>query len=172
MNRSTRRAARAGQQLIVALRRRYRLALVVALTLPSLVTLVACNDDSSGTGPTPPPGSAIMTLYFDAGQDTMDVLLTDSATIAQAEQRVLTGVGSRMPTGLIVRGAGVDARYPFHYLPDSVRLTDLAMEVCDGRPMKTPQEVNAFFYLSTGDSLRATATWCPWGAEPVAVVRH
>lgn len=121
--------------------------------------------------PAPPAGSAIVTFAFAASGDTMDVLITDSATIARAEQRVETGVGAAMPLGPIVRGVGSDSRYPFHYVADEVRLVDLAMELCDGRPMRTPEAVDAFFEGATGNRHASRATWCPWGAQPIAVRR-
>lgn len=134
-----------------------------------LLAGVACGDDTAA--PAEPRDGAIVTFAFDQLPDTLRVHVRDSATIAEAERRVATGTGSRMPVGPIVRGAGVDARYPFHYLPDSVRLLDLAMEICDGRPMRTPAQVTEFFLLSTGNANAPRATWCPWGAHPIAVER-
>jgi hypothetical protein len=127
----------------------------------------ACEDDD-GVAP-PAEDGAIVTFAFEATNDTMDVLVTDSATIETARQRAETGVGPRMPIGPIVRGAGVDPDFPFHYIPSAVRLNDLATEVCDGRPMRTVEEVYDFFELSTGNRNAAEATWCPWGAKPIAV---
>ncbi len=135
----------------------------------ALLAVAACGDDTAA--PAQPRDGAIITFAFDQLADTLRVHVRDSATIAEAERRVGTGTGSRMPVGPIVRGAGVDARYPFHYLPDSLRLSDLAMEICDGRPMRTPAQVNEFFLLATGSANAARATWCPWGAHPIAVER-
>lgn len=134
-----------------------------------LLAAMACGDDTAA--PLQPRDGAIITFAFDQLPDTMRVHVRDAATIAEAERRVSTGVGARMPVGPIVRGAGVDARYPFHFLPDSVRLSDLATEVCDGRPMRTTTQVDEFFHLSTGNASAARATWCPWGAYPIAVQR-
>jgi hypothetical protein len=133
----------------------------------ALLAAVACGDDTAA--PALPRDGAVITFAFDQLTDTMRVHVRDSATIAEAQRRVGTGVGSRMPVGPIVRGAGVDARYPFHFLPDSVRLADLATEVCDGRPMRTAAQVDEFFHLSTGNANSARATWCPWGAYPISV---
>jgi hypothetical protein len=134
----------------------------------ALVAGVEGCDDDDGLAP-PGNDGAIVTFAFDATDDTMDVLVLDSATIAIARQRVETGAGPRMPIGPIVRGAGVDPDFPFHYIPAAVRLNDLAMEICDGRPMRTVQEVYDFFELSTGNRNAVEATWCPWGARPIAV---
>ncbi len=134
-----------------------------------LLAAVACGDPT--TAPYQPRDGAIITFAFDQLADTLRVHVRDSATIANAERRVETGVGSRMPVGPIVRGAGVDPRYPFHFVADSMRFADLAMEVCDGRPMRTPAQVTEFFQLATGNPNATSATWCPWGAYPIAVER-
>lgn len=134
-----------------------------------LLAALGCGDNTAA--PPEPRDGAIVTFAFDQLTDTLRVHVRDSATIAEAERWVATGTGSRMPVGPIVRGAGVDTRYPFHYLPDSVRLSDLAIEICDGRPMRTPSQVDEFFFLSTGNAGAARATWCPWGAHPIAVQR-
>jgi hypothetical protein len=136
------------------------------LGLSSLVA--ACGDATSPI----PEGGAVVTFAFSATRDTLDVLVLDSTTIAQAERRVATGEGPRMPVGPIVRGAGLDRRYPFHYVPGEVRLADLAAEVCDGRPMRNPVDVDDFFELSTGNRAAHSAIWCPWGATPISVRRR
>jgi hypothetical protein len=129
---------------------------------------ISCTDSTAPL----PDGGAIVTFAFSASPDTMDVLVLDSSTIAVAERRVATGTGPRLPVGPIVRGAGIDRRYPFHYVEADVRLADLAAEVCDGRPMRTADQVDEFFELSTGKRDTSHAIWCPWGATPVAVRRR
>jgi hypothetical protein len=139
-----------------------------------LMGLAAALAAGCQTGPSDPlpAGGAVVTFTFEASLDTMDVLVLDSVTIRQAEQRVATGVGPRMPVGPIRRGAGIDPRFPFRYDPELVRLGDLATEVCDGRPMKTPTAVDDFIELATGRRNAETAVWCPWGAVPLAVRRR
>jgi len=145
-----------------------RRILVSLLAATGVTIAAACGDTTSPI----PDGGAVVTFAFSASDDTLDVLVLDPETIAQAEQRVATGLGPRMPIGPIVRGAGIDPQYPFHYIESDVRLADLAAEVCDGRPMRTPAEVDAFFELSTGNRNAARATWCPWGATPIRVRRR
>lgn len=145
----------------------YGRRVAVATGIVLLALAPACS-----TEPEMPEGGAIVTFAFDASSDVIDVLILDEVTIAQAEHRVETGTGPRMPVGPIRRGAGIDARYPFHYVPDQVQLADVATEVCDGRPMKTPKAVDDFIEMSTGHRGSATAIWCPWGARPVAVQRR
>jgi len=115
----------------------------------------------------------MLTVVFDGHpSDTMVVLATEPATIAAAEAYVRTGTGPRLVTGQIVRGAGVDPRYPFHFVPESVRLADFAMEICDGAPMRTSKDLDDFFGWATGSPNSPTAPWCPWGSSPVGVVKQ
>jgi hypothetical protein len=135
--------------------------LILSLTL--LAT--ACGGDSS----TAPGSGAVVRFAFDGNpRDTMRVLITDPATIEAARAYIRTKQGAHIPIGPIVIGAGIDARYPYHFDPDAVRLAELAIEVCDGAPMRTPAEVAAFIQGSTG-STTARATWCPWGGRPVSI---
>jgi hypothetical protein len=136
----------------------------------SALALSACS--SSLNEPRDGTAAAVVTVVFSGHpQDTLDVLVTDSATIAGAEAYVATKTGARMITGTIAKGAGQDTKYPFHFIPSTVRLADFAMELCDGEPMRTPQAVNTFFEGATGNANSASAPYCPWGSYPIAVSR-
>ena len=151
-----------------SLRHRYsRAALAAALTIPALA--VACDDSATEPGDDLPAAGAIVTFAF-AGNpaDTLRVHVLDPATIAAARAYVTTKTGAAFPIGPIRRGAGVDARYPFHFVADSVRLAEVAMELCDGAPMRTAAAVDSFFVL-TGRPTAQSTTYCPWGAYPVDV---
>lgn len=140
-----------------------------------LLLTVACSEP---TVPVPPLTScdgidgpcAIVTFVWDSRPDTMRVLVTHGPTIAAAQERVATGVGPTIPAGPIVRGTGSDPALPFHYVPDSLRLADVAMEICDGRLMRTVAQLNEYFQGITGHADATRALFCPWGARPIAVV--
>ncbi len=137
------------------------------------VVMCAMSAASCVDSLTPPfsgtPG-VVMRLVFDGHPaDTMDVPLTDPTTIAAVEQFLGDGQSSHLVIGPIAKGVGYDERYPFHFIPDSVRVTDAATEICDGAPMHTAAEVNTFFQNETGNANAATATWCPWSSRPIAV---
>ena len=141
------------------------------LALLSALALGACSS-SDLIDPTLGASGAVLTVVFPSRpSDTLDVFITDSATIAAAEAFVSTNEGSHMLSGRIRKGAGWDAGYPFHYIPESVRLVDVAMEICDGAPMKTARDVDDFFGWSTGDADSESAPWCPWESKPVKVQR-
>ena len=112
-----------------------------------------------------------MVTFAFAGRpaDTMVVIVNDTATVAAARRRIATGSGPQMIVGRIVRGSLLDTRYPFHFDPDSVRLADTAMELCDGAPMHTSAEVDSFFLGETGNAQAQSATWCPWSSYPIKV---
>ena len=129
---------------------------------------LACNTDL--TLPFEGTPGAIVQLVFDGHPaDTMFVAVTNATTIAAARQYLTSGNGPTLMTGRIVKGVGFDPRYPYHFIPDSVSLTDVATEVCDAAPMHTAAEVSAFFQLSTGNADAPSAQWCPWSSRPVGV---
>lgn len=132
--------------------------------LASLALALACSDSGPDQG-------AIITFGFEGRAETIRVHVTNPVTIGQAEQWLATQTGPKFPIGTIVRGAGVDSRYPFHYVPESVTLTELAIELCDGAPMTTPEAVDDFIEGSTGHRNAPSATWCPWNAFPLGVER-
>ena len=133
----------------------------------ALATLVACDEDTIvGL----PEGAVEVVLAFDSyPQDTMRIAITDTTAIRLAREFVNTKQGPRMPVGRIVRGPGIDPRYPYHYDPASVHFADFATEVCDGAPMRTDSAVVEFMRGATGLQNPTSATWCPWGAYPVEV---
>lgn len=101
--------------------------------------------------------------------DTLRVLVRHPPTVDVARAYLRGENHANIPIGPIRRGAGVDPRYPFHFIPDSVRLAEFAIELCDAAPMRTPEAVDEFIIGSTGDSTATSATWCPWSATPIAV---
>lgn len=128
--------------------------------------------------PVPPPvpvtcegaePCAIVTFVWDSRPDTMRVMVTHGPTIQAAHGYVQTGQGAGIPSGPIVRGAGSDPALPFHYVADSVRLVEAAIELCDGRLMKTVAQLNEYFAGATGNANANRALFCPWGARPVLV---
>jgi hypothetical protein len=133
----------------------------------ALLTLLACNsDDALGL----PDGAVEVVLAFDGvPRDTMRIVVTDTSAIRLARKYVSTKQGPRLPTGRIVRGSGIDRRYPYRYEPESVRFADFAMELCDGAPMRTDSAVVEFMRGATGEANPTSTTWCPWAAYPIAV---
>jgi hypothetical protein len=139
----------------------------LAVGVLALTTLLACSsDDPLGL----PDGAVEVVLAFDGfPQDTMRIAITDTSAIRLAREYVSTKQGPKLPIGRIVRGSGIDRRYPYRYEPESVRFADFAMELCDGAPMRTDSAVVEFMRGATGEANPTSATWCPWAAYPIAV---
>lgn len=130
----------------------------------------ACHDV------TPPTAkAAVLTFTFDTSPlprsqwETMRVFVTNPATVLRAWQYLRNPSVPVFPLGKIVRGPGVDPRYPFHYLPETVVLTEGAAVGCDWPLMHTPHDVNSFMRAVAGDSLAPEATWCPGYARVSAI---
>ena len=113
----------------------------------------------------------MITFAFDSRPGVTMRVAAGAGALTSAEQYLATGQGPRIPAGPIVRGAGVDERYPYHFIPDSVRLVEVAIELCDGAPMLTQGEVNEFMRAVTGEPFPVSGRWCPWSAVPIAVER-
>jgi hypothetical protein len=139
------------------------------LSVALLVTApIACTSDTAPVANV----SALVTIAFTGyPADTMEVLVSREAAIAAAEAYVATHRGPKLLAGTIVRGAGVDDRYPFQFIPESVEIIDAAIETCDAAPMHTEAAVNDFFAASLGNRNAPAATWCPWSSYPIRVQR-
>lgn len=117
----------------------------------------------------PTASAAVVTIAWTSRPDSMRVLVHGAGVVKSACDYIRTGTGPRIMAGRIVRGAGVDPRVPFHYLPDSVSLVDNTIELCDSRLLRTTAEVDAYFLASTGRVDAPSAPYCPWSARPVRV---
>lgn len=130
-----------------------------------LAALAGCGSSTDPTG----ASRVVVFVFDDSPADTMRVRISHAPTIAAAE-RAIAGLGdAHIPSGPIVRGAGEDPRYPFHFVAGEVRLVEAATELCDGLPMRTAAEVDAYFLGATGSASSARAPWCPWSARPLRV---
>lgn len=123
-----------------------------------------CMVDSKAT-------AAVVTMVWRGRPDSLRVFVKGATTIRAACAYVSTQSGPYIMSGRIVRGVGVDAKIPFHYLPDSIALVDVAIELCDSALLRTPADVDAYFVGSTGRVDAPSAPYCPWGARPTLVER-
>jgi hypothetical protein len=138
-----------------------------------LPVLVVCTGAACASNTAPATNiSALVTIAFTGyPTDTMKVLVSREDAIAAAESYVATHRGPRLLAGTIVRGAGVDDRYPFQFVPETVQIIDAAIQACDAAPMHTETAVNDFFAASLGNRNAPAATWCPWSSYPIRVQR-
>lgn len=90
------------------------------------------------------------------GPERFVLRVEDPATITQARE-VIAGQRSAFPIGPLARGnGGFNAPWSWHLLPAEVRLTEAAIEVCDGTPSYVETHIADF------------PTYCPWAAKVVA----
>lgn len=84
---------------------------------------------------------------------------TDPATIREALE-ILEGAPQKFPIGPLRRGdGGFNAPWSWHFDPEEVRLTEIAVEVCDGRPSYVEENLEEF--------LRPEVGYCPWSGRIV-----
>jgi hypothetical protein len=111
-------------------------------------TLGAC-------GPSGPDGAGA-DFVVAVGRETFVLRSTHAETIAQLRD-VVAGRRTGFPIGPLRRGdGGFNAPWSWHLDPEETRLTDVAIEVCDGTPSYVEQHVADF------------PSYCPWGARVTA----
>lgn len=134
-----------------------------ALTLA--LSLIGCGgsdhdaDDASNT-----PVFEFRIHGFDAAQ-AFRVALSDPAVIQQARAQLLLPVADRhlFPIGGIQAGdGGVNAPWHWHF-GAHVRLTEMAIELCDSTPTLIEDELD--YWLNTVKS------YCPWGGYVYAEIK-
>ena len=126
------------------LRSRFRRAfLVIALGL----MVSACSGSE--------PSEAVAEFVIDVDSERFVVRSTDPDTIVQFRE-VMQGRRSGFPIGPLRRGdGGFNAPWSWHFDPALVRVAELAIEVCDGRPTYVEANLGDF------------PAYCPWGARVV-----
>jgi hypothetical protein len=118
-----------------------------------LLAAVGCNNDDAPTS----PGSGRI-FRVRVGADEFRMRATDPETIRLAMEN-LAGGNARHPHGPIASGdGGFNSPWSWHLVPESVRMVELSIEVCDGSPSHV--EAHRADYLASG--------YCPWGARVVA----
>jgi hypothetical protein len=105
----------------------------------------------SGTEP-----SAAGTIFVvDVVGERFAMSLTDPETIRLAREN-LQGRNTRFPIGPLRPGnGGFNQPWSWHLDPAETRMTEAAIEVCDGRPSYVETHLSDF------------PTYCPWGARVV-----
>jgi hypothetical protein len=126
--------------------------------LASLVVwLVGCSSENPAS-PVPAGGQ-----YFtvQAGKDSFVMYVTDQNSIRLATEN-FQGKNKTFPSGRIERGhGGHNWPWNWHFIPQSIRMVEASIEVCDGAPSYVEDHVND--YVAIG--------YCPWGAKVIKVGR-
>ncbi len=114
-------------------------ALLLVALLPS------CSED---------PTEVEAEFVVAVGDETFVMRTRDPETIRIARENI--ALPRAHPTGPLLRGdGGFNAPWSWHFDPDRVRMAEISIEVCDGRPSYVEAHLADF------------PTYCPWGARIV-----
>jgi TusA-related sulfurtransferase len=108
-----------------------------------------------------PAASRPQSFTIDAVGERFTVVATDPETI-----RLLTenyeGKNGMHVTGVLVRGdGGFNSPWPWHLDPDTVRMAEISIELCDGRPSLIEEDLD--YWLDT------VGNYCPWSSKVVSI---
>ena len=102
------------------------------------------------------PDGPFADFVIDVDSERFVLRSTNPATIVQLRE-VVAGRRSGFPIGPLRRGnGGFNTPWSWHLDPAETRVTEIAIEVCDGRPTYVEEHVAEF------------PSYCPWGARVVA----
>jgi hypothetical protein len=117
----------------------------LSAALLSLLVLAGCSD----------PDDNQADFVVAVGSERFVMRVTDPATIREARAQV-SGQGRKFPIGPLLTGdGGFNAPWSWRLDPDAVRLTEAAIELCDGLPSYVEAHRADF------------PTYCPWSARIV-----
>jgi hypothetical protein len=98
-------------------------------------------------------------FYVSVINEYFCVYITDPATLELA-YRDARGEIRRIVTGKVKAGNdGYNQPWSWHLDPDTVRLVEIAAEICDGRPSFVEQDLQ--YWLNK--------TFCPWGSDVISI---
>ena len=119
------------------------------LRLMSGLALAALAFGCSDAG----PDGAFADFVIDVDSERFVLRTTNPETIVQMRE-LLAGRRSGFPIGPLRRGnGGFNTPWSWHLDPEETRVTEIAIEVCDGRPTYVEGHVAEF------------PSYCPWGAR-------
>ena len=119
--------------------------------------LAACGGTAAPVQPPATPKDVVVTVRV-ADAEEYRIRLTDPGDIATAQKLLAGEAAPRIPNGRIVRGeVDVNVGYSWHIDPATIEFSDVATEVCDGRPSDVERGL-------------ITSEWyCAWSAQVVAI---
>jgi hypothetical protein len=120
-----------------------------------IILLTGCSSEDPASNL--PQGGQYFTVQVVT--DTFVMYITDPTAIQLATEN-FHGKNRTFPSGRIESGhGGFNFPWNWHYVPQSVRMVEASIEVCDGRPSYVSDHVND--YVSIG--------YCPWGAKIIKI---
>jgi len=101
--------------------------------------------------------------YFlvDVHGERFIIYVTDAETIELAIEN-MQGKNKMFPMGELGRGdGGFNKPWSWHLKPDTVRMVEVSIELCDGTPSFVEDELE--YWLET------VKNYCPWGGRIIAM---
>jgi pimeloyl-ACP methyl ester carboxylesterase len=103
--------------------------------------------------------SALDTFTVDVVGERFRVIASDPET-ARLLTENFEGKNDMHVTGKLARGdGGFNSPWPWHLEPDSVRMAEVSIELCDGRPSLIGEDLE--YWLET------VGNYCPWSSKVV-----
>ncbi|MEM4417002.1 MAG: hypothetical protein QXD32_02975, partial [Nitrososphaerota archaeon] len=99
--------------------------------------------------------------YFivDVQGERFTIYVTDPETIRLAEEN-MRGGNNLFPTGALARGdGGFNKPWSWHLIPETVRMAEVSIELCDGLPSHIEQDLD--YWIDT------VGQFCPWSGRIV-----
>ena len=121
--------------------------------LLAAVALTACEDPAG-------PEEGITTFVIEVSGEQFRARVADTAQVRQLEERRVSGIEGVVSGELVTGDGGFNAPWSWHLDATSVHTTDLAIELCDGRPSMVEDDLEYW--------LESVGQFCPWGATVVA----
>lgn len=121
-------------------------------------TVVATVDALRKSAATKP---AAKTFEVEVADEKFKVQVTDKETIQQMTDNY-NGKNNYHVTGKLVRGdGGFNQPWSWHLDPTSVRMAEISIELCDGRPSFVEGDLD--YWLGT------VKTYCPWSGKVMGI---
>jgi len=128
----------------------------VVWIVPILILLTGCQWDKDS--------ETAAGQYFTVRvhNETFVMYVTNAETIRLAVDN-FQGKNSLFPSGKITfENGGYNDPWHWHYVPDSVRMVEVSVEVCDGLPSYVDSHLTDFYSVG----------YCPWGGKIIRVGRY
>jgi hypothetical protein len=115
--------------------------------------LAACGE---ATGPNK---EAVATFVVEVSGEEFRVQVTSETQAEAFRARMASGAEGVVSGSLISGSGGINSPWKWHLDAATVHVTDMAIELCDGRPSMVDADL-AYWLNNVGQ-------FCPWGAKVV-----
>lgn len=119
----------------------------------AVALLTGCGE---ATGPNK---DAVATFVLEVSGEQFRVQVTSEAQADAFRARMLSGAEGVVSGALVSGSGGINTPWKWHLDASTVHVTDVAIELCDGRPSMI--DADLAYWLNN------VRQFCPWGARVV-----